>query len=83
MTTAEPPVNLWNLGRVRVLQALTETARLSRTDLTQRTGLARATVGSVVYDLLAAGVIEEVADSGTSSRTGRPPQLLGLRLHCL
>jgi len=79
VSSAEPPVNLWNLGRVRVLHALTETARLSRTDLAQRTGLARATVGSVVFDLLAAGVIEEVADTGTGARTGRPPQLLRLR----
>jgi predicted NBD/HSP70 family sugar kinase len=77
--TNAPPINLWNLGRVRVLSALTETPRLSRTDLVQRTGLARATVGSVVYDLIAAGVLAEVTDQATGTRTGRPPQLLSLK----
>jgi predicted NBD/HSP70 family sugar kinase len=64
---------------VRVLQALTETPRLSRTDLVQRTGLARATVGSVVYDLIGAGIVAEIADAAPGGRTGRPPQLLSLR----
>jgi predicted NBD/HSP70 family sugar kinase len=80
--TAESPINLWNLGRVRVLRALTERPQLSRADLVQRTGLARATVGSVVYDLIAANLIRETAEAttnGTSgARTGRPPQLLSL-----
>jgi hypothetical protein len=79
-SAAEAPINLWNLGRVRVLQALTETPRLSRSDLVQRTGLARATVGSVVYDLIGAGLLAEVTDAATTgARTGRPPQLLSLR----
>jgi predicted NBD/HSP70 family sugar kinase len=73
---AGAPINLSNLGRVRVLQALTESAGLSRADLVQRTGLARATVGSVVYDLINAGVVVESAD--TAARTGRPPQLLSM-----
>jgi len=77
--TAEAPINLWNLGRVRVLRALTERPRLSRADLVQRTGLARATVGSVVYDLIAANLIRETADTtANGARTGRPPQLLSL-----
>ena len=76
---AEAPVNLWNLGRVRVLRALTERARLSRAELVQRTGLARATVGSVVYDLIEAGLVRESGEGATASRTGRPPQLLSLQ----
>ena len=77
--SAEAPINLWNLGRVRVLRALTERPRLSRAELVQRTGLARATVGSVVYDLIAADLIRETADTtANGARTGRPPQLLSL-----
>jgi predicted NBD/HSP70 family sugar kinase len=76
---AEAPINLWNLGRVRVLHALTQTSRLSRAELVQRTSLARATVGSVVYDLIGAGLVEEITDTATSARTGRPPQLLSLK----
>jgi len=78
-TSTDAPISLWNLGRVRVLQALTETARLSRTDLVARTGLARATVGSVVYDLIGAGLVAEIPDAAPGGRTGRPPQLLSLR----
>jgi predicted NBD/HSP70 family sugar kinase len=76
---AEAPINLWNLGRVRVLRALTERPRLSRAELVQRTGLARATVGSVVYDLIEAGLVRESGEGPTASRTGRPPQLLSLQ----
>jgi predicted NBD/HSP70 family sugar kinase len=76
---AEAPINLWNLGRVRVLHALTETSRLSRAELVQRTGLARATVGSVLYDLIGAGLVEEITDTAPGARTGRPPQLLSLK----
>jgi predicted NBD/HSP70 family sugar kinase len=76
---ADAPINLWNLGRVRILQALTERRSLSRAELVQRTGLARATVGSVVYDLIDAGIVRESANTGpTGARTGRPPQMLSL-----
>jgi predicted NBD/HSP70 family sugar kinase len=76
---AEAPINLSSLGRVRVLQALTGGTGLSRAELVQLTGLARTTVGSVVYDLIGAGVVEETTDSSpTGVRTGRPPQLLSL-----
>jgi hypothetical protein len=75
----DAPINLWNLGRVRILAALTERRSLSRAELVQRTGLARATVGSVVYDLIDAGLVRESANTGpTGARTGRPPQMLSL-----
>lgn len=76
---ADAPINLWNLGRVRILQALTQRRSLSRAELVQRTGLARATVGSVVYDLIDAGIVRESASTGpVGARTGRPPQMLSL-----
>jgi predicted NBD/HSP70 family sugar kinase len=76
---AETPINLWHLGRVRVLQALTGSSGLSRADLVARTGLARATVASVVYDLMEAGLVREAEGAAaTGTRTGRPPQLLSM-----
>lgn len=73
------PINLRRLGRVRVLQALSENRCLSRAELVQQTGLARASVGSVIFDLIGAGLVQETADAATPAiRTGRPPQLLSL-----
>jgi predicted NBD/HSP70 family sugar kinase len=75
----DAPINLASLGRVRVLRALADSPVLSRAELVQRTGLARATVGAVVDDLLAAGVVRKTTEpSPAGARTGRPPQLLSL-----
>jgi predicted NBD/HSP70 family sugar kinase len=80
--TPGPPVNLRSLGRVRVLEALAEARRLSRPDLARRTGLARATVGSVIADLIRAGVVtDEDASRTTGLRTGRPARTLSLNRH--
>ena len=78
-TADQTPINLHNLGRVRVLQALTSNPALSRAELVRHTGLARATVSSVVFDLIAAGLVRESAEAAAASqRTGRPPQLVSL-----
>lgn len=75
----DSPINLASLGRVRVLRALTDRPALSRAELVQRTGLARATVGSVVDDLIAAGLVRKTTEPlAAGARTGRPPQLLSL-----
>jgi predicted NBD/HSP70 family sugar kinase len=58
----QAPINLASLGRVRVLRALNETPALSRAELVERTGLARATVGSVVDDLIDAGLVRKSTD---------------------
>lgn len=80
--SAEAPISLTDLGRVRVLRALVERPRLTRSEIVGRTGLARATVGSVIYDLMTAGLVRETAAPGPSgpvgTRSGRPPQLLSL-----
>jgi predicted NBD/HSP70 family sugar kinase len=77
---AGSPANLRRLGRIRVLEALHEWGRLSRPDLTRRTGLARATVGSVIADLKAAGIVIEdgARPRAMLPRTGRPPRTIGL-----
>jgi predicted NBD/HSP70 family sugar kinase len=73
------PINLASLGRVRVLRALADSPVLSRAELVQRTGLARATVGSVVDDLIAVGLVRKATEPApVGARTGRPPQLLSL-----
>ena len=75
----ETPIGLTDLGRVRVLRALAEGPRLSRVELVSRTGLARSTVSSVVYELISAGLVRESAAEGAvGSRAGRPPQMLSL-----
>lgn len=80
--TPDPPVNLRSLGRVRVLEALIGTRRLSRPDLMRRTGLARATVGSVIADLIRAGVVTDGdANREDGLRTGRPARTLSLNRH--
>ncbi len=76
---SESPISLRDLGRVRVLRALTEKPRLSRVELVRQTGLARSTVGSVIFDLVSAGLVREsAAAAATGARTGRPPQLVSL-----
>ena len=76
---ADAPINLRRLGRVRVLEALSQNRSLSRGELAHQTGLARPSVGSVIFDLIRAGLVAETADKATPAiRTGRPPQLLSL-----
>jgi predicted NBD/HSP70 family sugar kinase len=66
----EPPANLRLEGRLRVLTALADGRPRSRADLTRSTGLARATVGSVLADLDAEGLVD---DAGTTSPSGEGP----------
>lgn len=72
------PIGLSDLGRVRVLRALVTSPQLSRSELVGLTGLARATVASVVYELISSGVVRESAAGAAGSRTGRPPHMVSL-----
>jgi predicted NBD/HSP70 family sugar kinase len=73
-------MNLREEGRLRVLQALYDSAGTSRPELARVTGLSRATVSSLVVDMIAAGLVCE--DSGPAEpgnrSTGRPAQPLSL-----
>jgi predicted NBD/HSP70 family sugar kinase len=63
---------------VRVVDALRRRGLASRSDLARMTGLSRTTVGSLVADLQARGlVVEHVAEAREPGR-GRPPVLLRL-----
>lgn len=77
---ADAPVNLHRLGRLRVLQALTDAGELSRADLARRTGLSRATISSVIGDLIDGRLVREEAATAptTEPRLGRPPLTLSL-----
>ncbi|WP_460347624.1 ROK family transcriptional regulator [Actinoallomurus acanthiterrae] len=75
----DTPLNLREVGRLRVLQALFDTDSTSRSELVQVTGLSRATVSSLVADLLAADLVEESEPDGQTRPTGRPAQSLTLR----
>ncbi|GAB3975888.1 ROK family transcriptional regulator [Actinoallomurus acanthiterrae] len=68
------------MGRLRVLEALHHVGQSSRSELTRLTGLSRATVSSIVTDLLSAGLIREGADTSDPATrpTGRPAQSLTL-----
>lgn len=73
-------MNLREEGRLRVLQALHDSAGTSRPELGRVTGLSRATVSSLVADMIAAGLVCE--DNGLAEpenrSTGRPAQPLSL-----
>lgn len=77
-TDPEPPVNMRRLGRLRVLQALADAGEVSRGDLAVRTGLSRATVGSVIYGLVREGLVREQSPPAPGSRLGRPPLTMTL-----
>ena len=75
----EAPIGLTDLGLVRVFRALAEFEQLTRSELVDHTGLARATVSSVIYELINSGLVREGAVTvPTRARSGRPPQLLSL-----
>jgi len=74
------PPNLRQVGRLRVLEALYRLPGTARTELVRVTGLSRATVSSVVDELIRSGMVvefEELSDTRPVT-TGRPPVLLTL-----
>lgn len=75
----DAPVNLRRLGRLRILQALADAGELSRAELARRTGLSRATVSSVSFDLIGEGLLSEHAAATNGAKLGRPPTTLSLR----
>jgi predicted NBD/HSP70 family sugar kinase len=63
---------------VLVLDALRGHGLVSRSDLARLTGLSRTTVGSLVADLQARGLVVEEADGERHPSRGRPPAFLRL-----
>lgn len=68
-------------NRGRILAYLERSAAATRTELASVTGLSRATVTSIVAELIRDGTIQSVAfagGAGTTSGAGRRPQFVGL-----
>ena len=63
---------------VLVVDALRRHGLASRSDLARLTGLSRTTVGSLVADLQARGLVVEEVDSDRQPGRGRPPVFLRL-----
>jgi len=67
-----------------VLRALRDAGPLSRTDLARHTGLAKATVGTIVFDLTSMGVVVDgSAERAPRGRPSRPVELTGDRFVAL
>jgi predicted NBD/HSP70 family sugar kinase len=77
--TVDTPASLRAIGRLRVLQALHDRGRSSRTELVRLTGLSRTTVSALVAEALAGGLVREVETGPQETPvTGRPVQPLSL-----
>jgi predicted NBD/HSP70 family sugar kinase len=72
------PLGVRQMNRLRVVEMLHRHPASSRTDLARRTGLSRATVSTLVEELVHAGVVEEQREATGPRGTGRPPVLLSL-----
>ncbi|MDN5855025.1 MAG: ROK family transcriptional regulator, partial [Actinomycetia bacterium] len=67
-----------------VLRALRDDGPLSRTDLARHTGLAKATVGTIVFDLTSMGVVVDGSiERAPRGRPSRPVELTGERFVAL
>ncbi|OUC05035.1 hypothetical protein RY27_29755, partial [Litorilinea aerophila] len=64
------------LNRRLILDQIRRNAQISRSDLVRLTGLSKATVSSIVAELMEAGLVEEVGNQNPP--VGRPRILLSL-----
>ena len=81
--TDEPSLGARQMNRLRVIEALYRHPRSSRAELARHTQLSRATVSTLVEELVRAGLAEEhagaaAAGAGPEAGVGRPPVLLSL-----
>ena len=79
----EPSLGPRQMRRLRIIEALYRHPLSSRADLARHTELSRATVSTLVEELVRAGLVEEAAGSGPAGAgaeggVGRPPVLLSL-----
>jgi predicted NBD/HSP70 family sugar kinase len=65
-------------NRRRVLELLRQNGALSQADLSDQTGLSRATVSSLVSELRQHGLVVNEELRTVQSRTGRPPAMVAL-----
>ncbi|HVJ22107.1 MAG TPA: ROK family protein, partial [Polyangiaceae bacterium] len=72
------PSSLRALNQAQVLETLLGLGSASRAELAKATGLSQPTAGKIVDELLAAEVLEEVADAERGGSVGRPGKKLRL-----
>src|SRR5947209_15344507 len=83
MNAEVPSLDPRQMNRLRTIEALYRHPLSSRADLARYTQLSRATVSTMVEELVRAGLVEEgvgsaPAGAGTEGGVGRPPVLLSL-----
>jgi predicted NBD/HSP70 family sugar kinase len=83
MNAEEPSLGPRQMSRLRILEALYRHPQSSRADLARHTQLSRATVSTLVEELVRAGLVQEATGSGplgagSDGGVGRPPVLLSL-----
>lgn len=68
-------------AKTRLLAAIVGAGSISRTQLSERTGLSPSRITKVVAPLLESGVVEEIGATLTTSGPGRPRRTLAIRRH--
>ena len=80
--TDEASLGPRQMNRLRIMEALYRRPSSSRADLARETMLSRATVSTLIEELVRAGLVEEnaaaPATAGAEAGLGRPPVLLSL-----
>lgn len=64
--------SMGDVNRSRLLQALCDHGPLSRADLARMAGVTRATIGGIVNELIAQGLVEELEPRHTVGQVGKP-----------
>lgn len=66
------PSGIGDVNRSLVLRALCDHGPLSRADLARMAGVTRATIGNIIQDLLASGMVEELEPRHGTGLVGKP-----------
>jgi predicted NBD/HSP70 family sugar kinase len=78
MTEDTTALSLRQMNRLRVIETLYRQPASSRTELVEGTGLSRATVSTLVDELIRADVVREETGEAARRGSGRRPALLSL-----
>lgn len=71
-----PPTGIRDINQLRILRLLSQNPGLSRHQVAQRTGLAKATVSQITNELFSRGLLREIDEPAGEPTVGRPPTKL-------